>query len=347
MRIGLAPRVDNLTHSLFAVTLSRTALRRAGPGTTAALIVSSNAPDLDIALALSGGALEYLAGHRGATHGALGMVAAGLAVASGVRLLTRGARLPALAAVSILGSLLHVLMDFPTSYGTRLLSPWSARWFAVDLLPIIDVYLWAVLLAGVTMMLAWRRRSAPIATVVLLLMGADYAGRIVAHEIALARARHLEPPQSPECARRTLASWLNAEPGRTPPRERCLAALPTFTSPFRWRIVRRLPGAYELRDLHLFGAVMDPPVRFTDEDSVWVERAKAARTARVFLDFARFPAASVTREPSGRVVVRWRDVRFAGGITRLGRGEGQPRVSFAASVRLERDGRIIDQWLGE
>jgi inner membrane protein len=338
--------VDNLTHSLFAVTLSRTALRRAGPGTTAALIVASNAPDLDIALAVSGGALEYLAGHRGATHGAIGIVAAGLAVASGVRLLTRGARLPALAAVSILGSLLHVLMDLPTSYGTRLLSPWSARWIAVDLLPIIDVYLWAVLLAGVTTMLAWRRRSAGIAIVVLVLMGVDYAGRFVAHEIALARARQLDPPQD-GCAAGTLASWLNAGPGRTPARERCLAALPTFTSPFRWRIVRRLPGAYELRDLHLLGGVMDPPVQFTDEENLWVERARAARTARVFLEFARFPAASVTREPSGRLVVRWRDVRFAGGITRLGRGEGQPRVSFAASVRLERDGRIIDQWLGE
>ena len=32
-------------------------------------------------------------------------------------------------------------MDFPTSYGTRPLSPFSWNWFAADLMPIVDLYL--------------------------------------------------------------------------------------------------------------------------------------------------------------------------------------------------------------
>src|ERR1700731_4267051 len=72
--------MDNLTHTLFALTLARTPLGRAGRGTTAALLLASNAPDIDI-VATAGGAVKYLQWHRGLTHGPcgiLGLVSAGL-----------------------------------------------------------------------------------------------------------------------------------------------------------------------------------------------------------------------------------------------------------------------------
>ena len=47
--------MDNVTHTLFALTLARTPLGR-GRGTTAALVLASNAPDVDIVAALGGGA---------------------------------------------------------------------------------------------------------------------------------------------------------------------------------------------------------------------------------------------------------------------------------------------------
>src|SRR5207302_2671982 len=72
--------VDNLTHSLFALTLSRTRLGSVGRGTTAALLLASNAPDVDI-VTLAGGAASYLKWHRGPTHGPLGIVGLGLASA--------------------------------------------------------------------------------------------------------------------------------------------------------------------------------------------------------------------------------------------------------------------------
>src|SRR5213593_1802292 len=69
--------MDNLTHSLFALTLARTPLARAGRGTTAALLVASNAPDVDF-IALARGPATYLKWHRGPTHGPLGIVALGV-----------------------------------------------------------------------------------------------------------------------------------------------------------------------------------------------------------------------------------------------------------------------------
>jgi len=73
--------LDNVTHTLFGATLARTPLGRAGRGTTAALILASNAPDIDI-VATAGGSLKYLEWHRGATHGPLGIVGLGVATAA-------------------------------------------------------------------------------------------------------------------------------------------------------------------------------------------------------------------------------------------------------------------------
>src|SRR4029453_18263884 len=142
--------MDNVTHTLFAATLARTQLGRAGRGTTAALIIASNLPDIDI-ITTAGGAATYLKWHRGPTHGPLGVVGLGVLTAVMVTLAYRyvpqlkrnrsGTDAPAaepdasfamLAIVSSIGALLHVLMDLPTSYGVRMLSPFSWRWFGVD-----------------------------------------------------------------------------------------------------------------------------------------------------------------------------------------------------------------------
>src|SRR5262245_13794463 len=138
--------MDNLTHTLFALTLARTPLSRAGRGTTTALVLASNAPDLDVVTAIRGTG-AYLQWHRGPTHGPIGIVVLGLIVAAIVRVsvpvLDKSsneeglARWPMLAAVSMIGVLFHVLMDLPTSYGTRLLSPFDWHWFSVDWLPIV------------------------------------------------------------------------------------------------------------------------------------------------------------------------------------------------------------------
>src|SRR5437867_10287353 len=112
--------MDNLTHTLFGLTLARTPLGRAGRGTTAALVLASNAPDIDV-IAAARGMESYLRWHRGPTHGVLGIVGLGVLCAG---LVTVGLRLSPgkegegddapfrmLAAVAMIGVLCHVLMD--------------------------------------------------------------------------------------------------------------------------------------------------------------------------------------------------------------------------------------------
>src|SRR5262245_14788762 len=214
--------MDNLTHTLFALTLARTPLGRAGGGSTAVLLLASNAPDAD-AVAAVGRTLSYLQWHRGPTHGPLGIVGLGLLAAAIVRLsMNRFSRQPVraapfgrLAALGVIGVFGHVVMDLPTSYGTPLFSPFSWRWFSTDWMPIVDIYLIGILTAGLvfgqmrstrtatpagggrTIMSSFdpRGRNAAIAIVLML---ANYGVRAVAHDEALGQASEAFGPRLPQ-----------------------------------------------------------------------------------------------------------------------------------------------------
>jgi len=125
---GILPSgLDNLTHTLIGITLVRAGVGRGAAGATAAMIVASNAPDVDIVTAFTGGSMAYLAAHRGWTHGLLGVLLLALATWIGALAWRRSSRRTPpltsrdalrLALVCAVGTALHVVMDLPTSYGT-------------------------------------------------------------------------------------------------------------------------------------------------------------------------------------------------------------------------------------
>jgi inner membrane protein len=378
--------MDNATHTLFALTLARTPLGRAGRGAKAALLIASNVPDIDI-VAVARGGISYLAWHRGPTHGPLGIVGLGVMTAGlvwvGQRTLDRRAPGKAIArasedeghasfgmlvVVSLIGVLLHVLMDFPTSYGTRLLSPFDWHWFAVDWMPIVDIYLLSALAAGLMFGRVSAASSRRNAAIVFALMAAYYGIRGVAHHEAMALAPRLFGPLLPQrCdAQPSTAPLVASWPRATTPHpfaesgNRCLvemAALPTFISPFRWRVVVQLSNAYEIHDVNLLDERFRSPggdtegirrltVRFPNQWTPQVARAADTRLGRVFLDFSRFPAARwVVEDKTGITTVRWTDMRFAGGVLTLEQPVRRPDP-FTAVVRIGPDGRILDERLG-
>ena len=132
--------------------------------------------------------------------------------------------------------------------------------------------------------------------------------------------------------------------------------MPTFTSPFRWRIIAQLSNAYEIHDIDLF----DSRFRESGSDSevlwrmtlrypnVWtptVQKAATSHVAQIFLGFSRFPAARSSVDANGVTTVRWTDVRFAGGVTGL--DQPAPRAGlFTATVKVAPDGRILEEGLG-
>jgi inner membrane protein len=363
--------MDNVTHTLFALTLAETPLGRR-PGARAALVIACNAPDIDAVSALHGTA-AYLRWHRGPTHSLAGVVVLGAATAAlvaGVGRLrasrARGAGAPtasfsSLLGVATLGVLSHVLMDLPTSYGTRLLSPFDWHWFALDWLPIVDIYLLIVLAAGLAygrLTPHTRRHNAALA---LALMAGLYTVRGVAHHRALALAPRLFGPTLPHRCEgsptdNALDSWPRPPVTVSADGRRCLvevAAMPTFFSPFRWRVVAQLSNAYELHDLDLLEARFRREA--TGPEALWrtarlvpnrwtpaVYQAAQTPLARTFLGFSRFPAVRTLAEAGGATTVRWTDMRFAGGLVSLNRPPPRPSP-FTVVVRVGPSGRILSQ----
>ena len=195
--------MDNITHSLFAVTLANAGLRRAGRGTTAALVIASNIPDIEVLTAFTGGRVGYLAAHRGPTHGPLALALA-LAAAAVVWLVQRvrgrrdgAASMPALVAASVVGVVGHIAMDLATSYGTRVLSPFRDTWYGVDWMPIVDIFLWGVLAGLLAAGIARPERRGALAVAALVLTAGNYALRAGAHQAALREAVAIEARERP------------------------------------------------------------------------------------------------------------------------------------------------------
>jgi inner membrane protein len=341
--------VDNLTHSLFALTLANSGLRRAGRGATVTLVIASNIPDIEVVTRLTGGRVGYLAAHRGPSHGPLGL---GLALATGVlvwlALRATGRRegaasLASLVGLASLGVAGHVAMDVATSYGTRILSPFDRSWFGADCMPIAEPFLWVVFAAacvGAVVRPALRTRLAACA---LLLMGADYAVHAAAHDAAIEQAVAIQA--SVTSARVGVPARVFHYLGRELPAE-LPAALPTWSSLFRWRLITRAPGGFEVRTYDLWNNRIDgEPIAFPDDRGPLVDRGASSAVGRVFLDFSRLPAADEIKHGNGDTSVHFYDLRFAeppqpGGDSRT------YTSPFAVWIRLSPAGEVVGQGLG-
>jgi inner membrane protein len=190
--------VDNLTHSLVAAVMGRMGLKRLSPRAMPAMIIAANLSDIDSFVAGAVGC-PPIAEHRGFTHGPIGVVLmAALAVAimccwERLRPGKDGPlRLGGLFLACYLAALSHPLLDLMNTYGTRVLDPFSHRWFYADTLFIVDPCIWIMLILGLEMSWRaerlgrdWRRPAAWGFTAMLLYIGLNAA--ISARAVALTR----------------------------------------------------------------------------------------------------------------------------------------------------------------
>ena len=190
--------MDNLTHSLVGAVMGRMGLKRLSSRSMPALIIAANLPDIDSFVAGAIGC-EPIAAHRGFTHGIGGLVTLPfLAVA--IILIWEKLRpskegppnLRGLLLASFLAVLSHPLLDLMNSYGTRVLEPFSHRWFYADTLFIMDPWIWIMLIVGLEMSWRaerldrdWRQPAAWAFTAMLLYIGVNNA--ISARAVALTR----------------------------------------------------------------------------------------------------------------------------------------------------------------
>jgi inner membrane protein len=301
--------MEPVTHALTSIALGRAGLNKITRAATPMLLVSGLIADVDW-LTWLGGPASFLRGHRTATHSLAGVVVIAAAVAAASWF--TGRKYPKFAmrifpalAICAIGAGAHVFLDMLNGYGVKLLWPFSPKWYAWDLAYPVDSWILFFLLVGLLIPELFRlvldeigskpkrrgrQRGAIFGLVcVVLIIG----GRAFAHQraIALLDSRDYR--------------------GQTP---LAVAAFPKPSNPLLWSGVVETDNALINLEVPLGpGREFDPElaeVHFKPQSSVTLKNAVASPAAVDFLDFARFPLASVQPEGDG-FQVRLRDMRFA------------------------------------
>jgi inner membrane protein len=316
--------MDNVTHTLTGLALARSGLNRLSPRATLLLLISANAPDIDI-VALARGPLNYFEAHRGYTHSLICLpVLAAVCVVVGAVLGWR--RLPWITAwlLCCIGVASHLLLDWTNSYGIRLLLPFSSRWLHLDLNGLYDIWILVILAFAAMWPLfsglvsreigarSSKGRSSAIAALSFFLL--FDLGRAALHSRTISELQAL--------------LWDGAAPVST-------AALPESFSPFRWRSVVETSAAYHLLDTEAF-VQLDPPraeVFYKPELTQALQVAKTTEPFRFLIYFSRFPVWSqqpvVIGTGEGQRVALT-DLRF-----------GTPDAGSFHSIALENDKHML------
>lgn len=291
--------MDNLTHSLTGLALARVGLNRSVPHATLLLILSANAPDIDI-IALSRGPLRYLELHRGYSHSLLGLpVMAALCVLFAASVYRE--KLPWVRAFLLCcaGVASHLLLDWTNSYGIRLFLPFSSRWLHADLNGLYDVWILAALVFAALWPLFSRlvskeigdrppsgRGSAAAALLFFLLFDILRAG-LHSQSVAELEARLYD----------------DAAPMQA-------AALPDSFSPLRWRDLVETQADYRLLESHIGTplSIEDARIFYKPPITRSLRNAKATAPFRYFVYFARFPVWSQMPVTMGNGTGTWLDL---------------------------------------
>lgn len=296
--------MDNLTHSLTGLALARAGFGRFCPRATALLVLSANAPDIDV-VALAGGPLKYFEIHRGYTHSIIGLPFMSLLTVLVVAALFRQ-KLPWGKALLLcaLGVASHLLIDWTNDYGVRLFLPFSSAWFALDIASLYDGAIWAALIFAalwpslerlVNSEMGIRRPAGRgVAVFALLFFLAYDSGRALMHGRAVAQLQSV--------------LYDGAVPLET-------AALPNPFNPFRWKGVVETTRSFQVVPVDVFGPLQPRSALVFYKHVMTRNMQLIAQTEpfRYFLYFARFPVWFSDQTGNGNVPltrVELMDLRF-------------------------------------
>ena len=300
--------MDNLTHTLTAVALSHAGLHRKTRFATLTLIVAANLPDIDVVSRFWGSA-TYLKYHRGFTHSILGVSLLAFLLGWVIFHLGRKAKpksgpplsLRWLLILAWIGTASHLLMDFTNSYGVRPFLPFSAHWYAWDIMFIFDPLLLLLLCIG---------------------LGLPTLLRLVSEEVGARKSRPAWGAVFSLCAlvflwglrdmaHRRVLGWLEAHTYSEQDPLR-VGAFPSPLNPFAWTGVVDCGTTYNVVPANALEGDVDPRSALTfhkPETSPALDAALQTRTGRIFMDFARFPWAQTEENDEG-FDVQIRDLRF-------------------------------------
>jgi inner membrane protein len=304
--------------------VSRAGLNRKTALATLTLTLAFEAPDIDSVIYFWGG-ITGLQHHRGITHSLVGAPF----MAGGVTALVYGIhrwrssrrktredvstgtfpKLPPnwklLYVYALLGSLLHLFQDFTNNYGVRPFAPFNEKWYAWDIVFIVDpimlvAMLLALVLPGLMALVTeeigskkpqFRGRGAAIFA--LLCVAAVILVRGIEHRRAVTALNS--------------RTYRNEEPVRA-------SAFPQPINPFSWNGVVETQDFFQLAPVDSGSGDVDPQnmavVRFKPEETPVTLAAKKSRLGQVYLDWARYPLVITEKLEGGRHLVQFEDLRF-------------------------------------
>ena len=350
--------MDTITQGLLGAATAQLGFRqRIGRDATWVAAAAAVVPDLDIFIApllsltgIEAGDLAQQRFHRGLTHSLLFAPVLSLPIALLWRRLRRkalavgrgpgrahGPPLRLLYACVLLAVFTHPLLDWCTSYGTRLLEPLTDARYAIDAAPIIDLIYTPLLV--LTLLGCWlarkvaRRRGgaeadvparadpAPRATLAIgwvgfaISVGYLAAGRLL-HDRAIDRA----------------AGLVAAERGVR------ANAYPALGSIFLWRVVFETDAAWHAVRVHQFSGAPPEAWRHTRVAKAapnrWIEKAQALEEYRTYRWFAGGRVRAEYERMDGLHVVGFHDMRYSGS------SDGVESL-WPLVVQFHDDGRVL------
>jgi inner membrane protein len=296
--------MDNLTHTLTGLMLSRAGLNRWYARPALVLVLAANAPDIDVLWSFRG-TISYIENHRGITHSIAMLPVLALLPVIITCVIGRSMRgWKAAWGLSIIGVASHLLLDWTNAYGIRLFLPFSSRWLQLDLNNIVDFWIWGVLLLACLGPMVAKLVSSEIGA-------ASGSGRGLAlFALCFVPVYDFGRFLLQQRAMEMLTSRIYQ--GGVPLRA---AAFPnSAANPLEWSGWVETPEMVENFSLNVLGQ-FDPSsgtVIYKPDPSPALEAARQAFTVQEFLKFAQYPLWRVTpvADPEGARRVDLRDWRF-------------------------------------
>jgi len=290
--------MDLLTHALASYTLKRAAFPRAARPVTIAILLAGTLADLDI-ISTWIGPSAFLTWHRTYTHSLLFAFLLTLLVTLPFLLRNRRSpenKIPPLSVFmpALAAALLHLLMDTCQSAGVELLWPFSSRRFALDWIAHLDLWIIAILLAGILLPML-----SGLVTEEIGAKSKGPRGRIGASLALVALILYVVARFAFHSS--TVASIESQKYRGERPRR--VAAFPESGSPFRWKGIIETESA-----LHNVEVSVGPAANldaefaiaaYKPESSPALDAAHSSTVARRFIQSARFPKASVEKTTEG------------------------------------------------
>jgi inner membrane protein len=348
--------LDPVTHMMTGACLSRAGLNRKTGLATLTLTLALEAPDID-SFSYFGGGVTGLQHHRGITHSFVGapfVAVLVVAIVYGVyrwtawrkngpgEMSSRGApKLPPnwklLYCYALLGALVHLFQDFTNNYGVRPFAPFNEKWYAWDIVFIIDPIMLVALLLALTLPALMALVTEEIGSAKPQFRGRGAAIFALLCLAAVILVRDFE--------HRRAVSALNERTYRDQDPLRA-SAFPQMVNPFAWNGVVETRDFFEMLPVDSAAGEIDPlnigVVRFKPEETPVTLAAKKSRLGRVYLDWARYPLVTAEQIEGARNQVQFEDLRFES-AEGLAQHRGPPLAGY---VLLDPQLRVEEMFTG-